>query len=167
MDFPKTKLGAAALGVGGAVAGAAAVITPAGFALHHRLKKQREWHEKAGRNDILGIGSDLYIDKHGAMFPGKHPHLKGKKITELLAKLDELLLNDPRPRNNLGEFSPQQEGVADPNSMAATYATPKKAAGYAGAAVAGGALGSVGGAAGKDGYNALKNLLSKVRKPKA
>lgn len=90
-----------------------------------------------------------------------------KRLTDLSSKIDELLFNDPRPRNPLGEFAPQQEGVADPNSMARTYAQPaKKAAGVGGALLAGGALGAIGGGIGKDAYGVLKNALAKAKKPK-
>lgn len=47
----------------------------------------------------------------------------GGTASLLSAKLDELieLGDDPRPRNSLGMFADQQEGVADPNSMVKVY----------------------------------------------
>jgi hypothetical protein len=98
----------------------------------------------------------------------------------LSTKLDEVInFQDPRPRNPLGEFSPQGSGGPDPNAMATVYKMPQpKSPGIAegaGAALVGGALGAVGGNVGKTGWaasrRAIKHLaarrkgVSKIIKP--
>jgi hypothetical protein len=92
----------------------------------------------------------------------------------LSAKLDELIsfAADPRPRNPLGEFSPQNSGGPDPNAMATVYKMPQlqpqQQGGLPGSAatlLAGGALGAVGASAGKQGYEQIvkgvKHLAAK------
>lgn len=114
------------------------------------------------------------------------PHIND--IAEGLSKfrfskiLDELIQfqGDPRPRNNLGEFSPQQEGAPDPNAMVKTYRiapaqpgmAPNKEGhgllGLGGLAVGGGAAGgfggAIGGAAGKAALKKISGAISRFKK---
>jgi len=60
--------GLAAASVGGGVA----------LGVHHvrkTLRENREFAANAGPNDFKKISHDLYIDKHGAMYPGNHPRV--------------------------------------------------------------------------------------------
>lgn len=99
------------------------------------------------------------------------------KVRKLKFSVIDQLINfaDPRPRNPLGEFTSQQGGP-DPNAMATTYKMPQaqpqqqgltmgKAAG---AAIAGGALGSIGSNIGKAGWESsiklIKDLAAKRKK---
>lgn len=86
----------------------------------------------------------------------------------LSAKLDDLLhFDDPRPRNALGEYSQQQEGVADPNTMHKTYGTIKQGLSLGGAAAVGGAGALAGSSAAKATGRAVKNLYNKIRESRA
>jgi hypothetical protein len=90
---------------------------------------------------------------------GKRPFTMGFEHFKLSSKLDDLInFSDPRPRNPLGEFANQQEGVADPNSMATTYKSGiTKGIGLTGAAV-------LGGAGGTAGSSLVKALIEKAKK---
>lgn len=139
--------------------------------------------EFAAREAILWKRSkELGMERQ--FFPGTHvpapseaakkPGLKNKRFPKnwykersedsrsLSVKLDKLIqFGDPRPRNPLGEFSGEQEGVPDPNTMHKTYAQT------ATNAAVGGAAGAVGGAtAGASGV-AVKKLLEIVKRRKA
>lgn len=96
-----------------------------------------------------------------------------KRQNLLSAKLDDLInFADPRPRNPQGEFSPQGEGGPDPNAMATVYKMPQQqgtgVGRYAGAALAGGALGATGANIAKAGWTgvteAVKKLASKRKR---
>lgn len=80
----------------------------------------------------------------------------------LSAKLDSILFegSDPRPRNNLGEFSGNQEGAPDPNAMNIVYRQGQRRGLLEGgaAAVAGGAGGAIGGGAVKELFEKIKNF---------
>jgi len=101
-------------------------------------------------------------------------------LDQFSIRLDDLVqFADPRPRNNLGEFSPQGEGGPDPNAMYKTYIiapqapgmAPNKgsglagtAAGAAGLTVLGGAGGALGGHLAKSGLDKIGEALKKARK---
>lgn len=91
---------------------------------------------------------------------------------ELSERLDKLIeFADPRPRNPLGEFSPQDSGGPSPNAMATVYKMPQQEQGVgrtAATLLTGGALGAVGASAGKHGYEqAVKIVKSLAAKRKA
>jgi hypothetical protein len=104
---------------------------------------------------------------------GALTYRKKQQLQELSSMLDDLIeFQDPRPRNPLGEFSPQGEGGPNPNAMATVYKQPQEQPGVgtakgAGLVLTGGALGGIGAAGGKDVYGHLKKLVSKLssRKP--
>lgn len=85
--FPtKTVLAGTAIAAGAGVAGIGA------YKMAENLSKQREWTKNAGDRDLLRLPMfkksksskhDLYIDKHGAMYPVNHPRLQRSKITEI------------------------------------------------------------------------------------
>jgi|SRR5262245_31271553 len=50
---------------------------------------------------------------------GKGPQLMSEKLENLIQ-----FGSDPRPRNDLGMFTSQQEGGPDPNAMVRTYGLP-------------------------------------------
>lgn len=85
--FPKTRtaLGIGAIGIGAGAAGLGA------YKVVEKMRKQREWHKKAGPRDVLSIAPDLYVDRHGAMYPKNHPSLRSKRKTELSSQLDQLI----------------------------------------------------------------------------
>jgi hypothetical protein len=61
---------AAVAGIGTAVGFAGTAI---GINVHRQMKKQREFQKTAGEGDVMQIARDLYVDRHGAMFPANHP----------------------------------------------------------------------------------------------
>jgi hypothetical protein len=86
-------------------------------------------------------------------------HLKKHPMRQVYSARDKLheiiqLADDPRPRNRLGMFTGEQEGVPDPNAIDVTYkqgmGTPAKAGIAAGAGLAGG--------------SALRSLMTKLKR---
>lgn len=92
-----------------------------------------------------------------------------RDVEGLSARLDDMIqFADPRPRNPLGEFSPQGEGGPSPNAMATVYKTPQQQSGGpsliqgGGAALVGGALGAVGGNVGKTAWAASRKAIKQL-----
>jgi hypothetical protein len=81
----KALLGIGGIGIGAGAAGIGA------YHIIHTARRQREWRENATDRDRLKLARDIYIDRHGGMYPENHPGMKGKRITELIAKLNELI----------------------------------------------------------------------------
>lgn len=98
---------------------------------------------------------------------------KKAALFNLLENLIEFQ-TDPRPRNNLGEFTGQEEGGPNPNSMYRTYViapntpgmSPNKGSSLGGAvgAPALAVLGGMGGAAGAHAYKSLSDWVKKTSK---
>ncbi len=76
----------------GAALGATAVGVAAGQIVHD-VKKQKAWSKKAGDNDVLAIGHDLFVDKHGGMYDKAHPKVMSSNIHRLSARdqLDQII----------------------------------------------------------------------------
>lgn len=99
-----------------------------------------------------------------------------KKLSSMLNDLIELQ-GDPRPRNNLGEFTDQSQGGPNPNSMYKTYTIAPQTPGMspnksmispdtkklATVALLGGAAGTLGSEAVKGTGYAIKSLAGKLR----
>lgn len=126
----------------------------------------------AGRDKIL---SDTLLPEHRAWAYANPRTKKEKEIRDaalttyrrgmgLSALLDQLIeFGDPRPRNALGEYSSQQEGVADPNDMDKTYGPVKQGLTIGGAAAVGGAGGALGSSAVKGTGKALKHVYDRIK----
>src|SRR5262245_57106845 len=153
--------------------------------IEFRIPKRSPWSFRTG------TGERKVLIPVGRKDPAKYRLLKTVKSIgtsplglavrkarqQLSAMLDDLIQfqGDPRPRNNLGEFSPQGEGGPDPNAMYKTYIiapqapgmAPNKSAGLAGAAgltVLGGAGGALGGHLAKSGLDKIAEALKRAKK---
>lgn len=146
-----------------------------------RIKQSKELKEyrslSSGLNDLTKFELDHGQAKKWAEdiidLAKKLADHEGEAMKEMSTMLDDLIQfqTDPRPRNNLGEFSGQQEGGPDPNAMYQTYRVAPNTPGMApnksnsGKMLAeGGALALVGGAAGAAGGHGYKSLAAWVKK---
>lgn len=71
---------------GSAIAGAGATAGIGAMHMATVMHNQKKWAKDAKDKELLKVTNDLYVDKHGAMYDSKHPHVKNCKITELSVK---------------------------------------------------------------------------------
>jgi hypothetical protein len=169
---------ATALGVRGAIRGGA---VGAGLgALTYRRKQVQELSNKLDDLIRFDAASENIerIKEHAQRESAKtalelvyEKLLKSEKPrVRLSSKLDELIeFQDTRPRSPVtGEFQPQGEGGPSPNAMATVYKAPQPDQGrmgagkFAGAALAGGALGAIGAQAGKAGWQQAAKAVRRL-----
>lgn len=94
-------LKAGAAGAGAAGAAGAGYAAYRGISEHRR--KVRKFQRSASDDDFVPISNDLYIDRHGAMYPGKHPRVKGGNITSLQSREGELQFREDRSRKTVAQ----------------------------------------------------------------
>jgi hypothetical protein len=124
------------------------------------------WKGKWGKR---ALGAGIGLAGAGVLASQLRDEARRQEMSALLDRL--ITFADPRPRNPLGQFSPQ-EGGPDPNAMATTYKAPQAQGGLgvgkaAGAALAGGALGAIGSNIGKAGYESAVKAIKDLAKKRA